>query len=221
MVLGNNGNLFNYFVRVATSTEEQNSQSSSSEVTMEPLRTPLLHSPGEGLLFTADADVSTAKEDGRSMKRKHTFALNFATDIESQTGLKLLPAPERKGRSISQCGTCLTADPKRVTFKHNVKAMWIRHAKTCPGLKKLIPPTLSAQAQNMVMHMTLGGDKHRKNTVDAYVTAYWVYKHKLAFTTGDKLREVRTALRLLCSSMYDYAYNFAYFAVITMYELRW
>ena len=91
MVLGNNGNLFNYFVRVATSTEEQNSQSSSSEVTMEPLRTPLQHSPGEGLLFTADADVSTAKEDGRSMKRKHTFALNFAIDIESQTGLKLLP----------------------------------------------------------------------------------------------------------------------------------
>jgi hypothetical protein len=188
---------------------------------MEPLRTPLQHSPGEGLLFTADADVSTAKEDGRSMKRKHTFALNFAKDIESQTGLKLLPAPERKGRSISQCGTCLTADPKRVTFKHNVKAMWIRHAKTCPGLKKLIPPTLSAQAQNMVMHMTLGGDKHRKNTVDAYVTAYWVYKHKLAFTTGDKLREVRTALRLLCSSIHDYAYNLAYFAVITMYELRW
>jgi hypothetical protein len=50
------------------------------------------------------------------------------------------------------------------------------------------------------MHMTLGDDKHRKNTVDAYVTAYWVYKHKLAFTTGDKLRELRTALRPLCSS---------------------
>jgi hypothetical protein len=103
MVLGNNGNLFNYFVRVATSSEEQNSQSSSSEVTIEPLRTPLQHSPGEGLLFTAaDADVSTAIEDGRSMKRKHTFALNFAKDIESQTGLELLPAPDGKGRSIAQ-----------------------------------------------------------------------------------------------------------------------
>jgi hypothetical protein len=71
----------------------------------------------------------------------------------------------------------------------------LRHA---PALKKLSPPILSAEAQNMVMHMTLGGDKHRKNTVDAYVTAYWVYKHKLAFTTGDKLREVRPELLLLC-----------------------
>ena len=188
---------------------------------MEPLRTPLQHSPGEGCLFTADADVSPTKEEVRSMKRKHTFALRFAEDIESQTGLRLLPGPDRNGRAVSQCGTCIAADPKRVTFMHNVKAMWIRHAKTCPGLKKLSPPILSAEAQNLVMHMTLGGDNHRKNTVDAYITAYWVYKHKLAFTTGDKLREVRTALRLLCSSMHDYAYNLAYFAVITMYELRW
>jgi hypothetical protein len=84
MVLGNNGNLFNYFVRVATSSEEQQSQSSSSEATME---TPLQHSLGEGLLSTADADVSPTKEKERSMKRKHTFALNFAEDIERQTGL--------------------------------------------------------------------------------------------------------------------------------------
>ena len=138
------------------------------------LQSLLQHSPGEGLLLTADADVSPTKEEVRSMKRKHTFALRFAEDIESQTGLRLLPGPDRNGRAVSQCGTCIAADPKRVTFMHNVKARWIRHAKTCPGLKKLSPPILSAEAQNMVMHMTLGGDNHRKNTVDAYITAYWV-----------------------------------------------
>jgi hypothetical protein len=42
-----------------------------------------------------------------------------------------------------------------------------------------------------------------QNTVDAYVTAYWVYKHKLVFTTGDKLREVRPELLLLCSTMHN------------------
>jgi hypothetical protein len=65
-----------------------------------------------------------------------------------------------------------------------------------PGLKKLVPPILSAEAQNMVMHVTMGGDKHRKNTTDAYVTTYWIYKHKLTFTTGDKLRE---ACLLVCN----------------------
>ena len=74
---------------------------------MEPLRTPLQHSPGEGCLFTADADVSPTKEEVRSMKRKHTFALRFAEDIESQTGLRLLPGPDRNGRAVSQCGTYL------------------------------------------------------------------------------------------------------------------
>ncbi len=73
----------------------------------------------------------------------------------------------------------------------------------------------------MVMHVALSGDKHRKNTVDAYVTAYWVYKRKLAFTTGDKLREVRPELLLLCSTMHDDDDIFAYSTVITMYELRW
>ncbi len=89
---------------------------------MEPLRTLLQHSPGEGLLFTADADVSPTKEEVRSMKRKHTFALRFAEDIESQTGLRLLLATDRNGRAVSQCGTCIAAEPKRVTFMRNVKA---------------------------------------------------------------------------------------------------
>ncbi len=116
MVLGNNGNLFNYFVRVATSSDVQQSQSSSSEATMDPLRTPLHNSPGEGLLFTAEADVSPTQEEKRSMKRKHKFALRFAEDMESQTGLRLLLAPDRNGRAVSQCGTCIGVEPKRVTF---------------------------------------------------------------------------------------------------------
>ncbi len=48
----------------------------------------------------------------------------------------------------------------------------------------------TAEAQALVMYLTAGGEAHRKNTCDAYVLAYWLYKHKLPFTTGNKLREV-------------------------------
>ncbi len=115
---------------------------------------------------------------------------DFGSHIKSTTGLDLLPAPDRNGRSASQCGTCLVADPTKLTFILNVTQKWNKHARSCPGLKKLVPPILSAEAQNTVMHVTLGSDKHRKNTTNAYVTTYWIYKHKLTFTTGNKLREV-------------------------------
>jgi hypothetical protein len=76
------------------------------------------------------------------------------------------------------------------------------HAKTCTGLltlsqnAKCVPITLSAEAQAFRVHLTAGGESHRKNTCDAYVLCYWLYKHTLPFTTGDKLREVPLPLML-------------------------
>ncbi len=97
-----------------------------------------------------------------SNKRKHTCMKNFGSHIKSTTGLDLLPAPDRNGRSASQCGTCLVANPTKLTFILNVTQKWNKHARSCPGLKKLVPTILSAEAQNMVMHVTLGGNRHRK-----------------------------------------------------------
>ena len=118
----------------------------------------------------------------------------FGIDIRGATGLDLIPAPSNNGRLMSQCGTCLKANKK--TFRRNVKEKWVNHAKVCPGLlllreKSLLAPAkLSAEAQAFIMHVTAGGEKHRRNTCDAYVATYWVYKYKLPFTTGDKLKEV-------------------------------
>ena len=83
---------------------------------------------------------------------------------------------------MSQCGTCLKANKK--TFRRNVKEKWVNHAKVCPGLlllrekSFLAPDKLSAEAQAFIMHVTAGGEKHRRNTCDAYVATYWVYKYK-------------------------------------------
>jgi hypothetical protein len=200
------GNLFDFFVRVAGSTTtEDEREHSSSAAAMEPLTLtspPLRPTTSAGLapspgLADAAQDVEFRRiVEKTSTKRKYTCMNKFGSHIKSTTGLDLLPAPDRNGRSASQCGTCLVADPTKQTIILNVTQKWNKHAKSCPGLKKLVTPIFSAEAQNMVMHVTLGGDKHRKNTIDAYVTTYWIYKHKLTFTTGDKLREVCVCISL-------------------------
>ena len=105
------------------------------------------------------------------------------------TGLTLKPAPDMNERSASHCMSCSNKQIRNVT------ASWIRHAKVCPGLNvaqwSKLAPALSAEAQNFVMHVIAGGDTHRRQLCDAYQVAYWVYKHKLPFTTSPKLKEVR------------------------------
>jgi hypothetical protein len=124
----------------------------------------------------------------------------FGIDIKAATGLDLLPAPSNNGRLTSQCATCLKANNK--TFKRNVKEKWVNHAKICSGLillqKKslLAPAQLSAEAQAFRMHVTGSMEKHRQNTCDAYVATYWVYKYKLPFTIGNKLKEKEVCLTL-------------------------
>jgi hypothetical protein len=72
----------------------------------------------------------------------------------------------------------------------NVTKNWVTHSNKCPGLHKKLLSAQPAEVEAFVMHVTQGGDKHRRNVCDAYATTYWVYKLKLAFTTGDKLCEV-------------------------------
>ena len=126
----------------------------------------------------------------RKYKSKQTTSAHekFASHIKSATGLDLLKADDRGGRAVSQCGNCRAVG--HLTFWRNVTKKWVTHAIKCPSLHKNLLPAQPAEVEAFVMHVRLGGDKHRKNVCDAYATTYWVYKHKLAFTTGDKLREV-------------------------------
>ena len=134
-------------------------------------------------------------------KRRQKGFEKFASEIKKVTGLDLMPAPSMYGgRAASKCATCSMVQKETIIV--NVKKRWMAHAKTCTGLltltqnAKLVPITLSAEAQAFRVHLTAGGESHRKNTCDAYVLCYWLYKHKLPFTTGDKLREVPQPLLL-------------------------
>lgn len=44
----------------------------------------------------------------------------------------------------------------------------------------------------LVLVLNAAAEIERKSTVDAYLVAYWIYKHKMSFTTGDKTHEVRS-----------------------------
>jgi hypothetical protein len=124
----------------------------------------------------------------RKYNKRTSAHIKFANGIQSATGLDLLPAEDRGGRAVSQCEHCLAVNIR--TFNYNVTKKWVAHSTKCPGLHKKLLPAQPAEAELFIMHVRLGGDKHRKNVCDAYTTTYWVYKHKLPFTTGDKLSEV-------------------------------
>ena len=53
----------------------------------------------------------------------------------------------------------------------------------------------------LVLVLNAAAEIGRKCTVDAYLVAYWIYKHKMSFTTGDKTHEaikpMRAVLRIV------------------------
>jgi hypothetical protein len=171
--------------------------------------------------LTATEQESSATEDSTHLSEGTALSLTtkqrnahdkFAREIKDTTGLLLIPGPCNNGRLTSQCCECLK-NANATTVIRNVRDRWEKHAKVCPGLMlsrknslfAQAQQPLSAEAQAFVMHITAGGERHRQQTCDAYVLTYWIYKHKLPFTTGDKLKEVDTILcdfgnKVVCSS---------------------
>ena len=182
--------ILRFFSRVTEDGDRSIPAEADKSVEMAPFRESVSASYSEG-----DSSTSCLGDTTLQLTPKQRNAHNkFAKEIKGATGLDLLPAPFNNGRMASQCSTCLTAN--KDTFIRNVTEKWVKHAKVCPGLlllqKKslLAPAQLSAEAQAFVMHLTSGGERHRQNTCDAYVLTYWLYKYKLPFTAGDKLKEV-------------------------------
>ena len=180
-------NIKKFFSRV---TEEGTRTTESLDSSMVIVNDPPYH---PSVAEVEEENIST--ECSQVSKRKRSAHEKFIKDMKVTTGLDLLPAPSINGRSVSQCGTCLAI--KQTTLIRNQSKRWVAHGKKCPGLMTLrqnallAPQKLTAEAQALVMYLTAGGEAHRKNTCDAYVLAYWLYKHKLPFTTGNKLREVQ------------------------------
>jgi hypothetical protein len=133
-------------------------------------------------------EIENELVDEKIRKRKLKAHAKFATAVKTATGLDLKPAPAMSGRSASLCASCFTGSTTTSCVIRNVLARWINHAKSCPGLVKTV--TLAPEAQRFVLQCMAGGDKHRRITCDAYIATYWVYKHKLPFTTSPKLKEV-------------------------------
>ena len=48
----------------------------------------------------------------------------------------------------------------------------------------------------LVLVLNAAAEIERKSEVDAYLVAYWIYKHKMSFTTGNKTHEVPHHLHL-------------------------
>ena len=170
-------NMLTYFARmveVESPTVPIGDDSSSSDAATEQLLPP------------SHAPVNSNKRKYKS--RQAAAHEKFAIQIKAATGLDLLKADDRGGRAVSQCGNCRAVG--HLTYWRNVTKNWMTHSNKCPGLHKKLLSAQPAEVEAFVTHVRLGGDKHRRNVCDAYATTYWVYKHKLAFTTGDILREV-------------------------------
>ena len=135
-----------------------------------------------------DGDMAAQSESVR--KRKLKGHQKFAAAVRPRTGLEIKPAPDMGGRAASQCVTCLQASTK--TLIRNVLQRWVSHAKSCPGLRIERSKVLAPEAEAFVVRCRLGGDKHRLKTCDTLITTYWVYKHKLPFTTANKVKEVHS-----------------------------
>ena len=45
---------------------------------------------------------------------------------------------------------------------------------------------MTASMPNLSIVLNAAAEIERKSEVDAYLVAYWIYKHKMSFTTGDR-----------------------------------
>jgi hypothetical protein len=80
----------------------------------------------------------------------------------------------------------------------NVRDWWIRHAKsTCTKS--------NTQVEVLRRALTAGGATHIRRNCDAFVIVYWIYKNKVPFTHGSKIKEVHSFLHVFCP------YQVAYF----------
>jgi hypothetical protein len=75
-----------------------------------------------------------------------------------------------------------------------VQPLWARgneHAGKVASTCKAMHGEISKTPTTLVLHMTASADKHRKQLCDTYLTVFWIYKNKMNFTSGEKVKEVR------------------------------
>jgi hypothetical protein len=119
------------------------------------------------------------EKQGTSKKQKTGKTSSFPERVLTGTGLILESSGQLNGRMAFKCVTC-------GYVCMNMLSRWQQHAKKCrPKSNK----AMMVQTP-LVLVLNAAAEIERKNEVDAYLVAYWIYKHKMSFTTGDKTHEV-------------------------------
>ncbi len=107
--------------------------------------------------------------------------------VLSTTGLRIEGCGQLNGRLGVKCACG--------SITMNMLGRWKQHAKTCRGKINVVVGSEKGAMQvqtPIMMVLNAAAEMERKSQVDTYVTAYWIYKHKMSFTTGPKIHEVIT-----------------------------
>ena len=128
-----------------------------------------------------------SKRSVATPKKQRTRKSSFAEHVLSTTGLRIEGCGQLNGRLGFKC-TC-----GYITM--NMLGRWKQHAKTCRGKNNVVVGSEKEAMQvqtPLMLVLNAAAEMERKSQVDTYVTTYWIYKHKMAFTTGPKIHEVIT-----------------------------
>ena len=117
----------------------------------------------------------------KTKKQKTRRKSAFAARVFSATGLTIEECGTMNQRIAFKCVACGTTSM-------NMMARWQQHAKKCKSTKHVV--ATQQRETPLVLHLNAANEIHRKKLVDTYAIVYWIYKHKMPFTTGTKLHEV-------------------------------
>ena len=148
-------------------------------------------SPLDGDNSNFDSNACLKGSVKRQRKNRQRSTEPFRDLLLSKYGLQVVDGGKNiKMRPQSKCTQCNVVHI-------NIRDWWIRHASTCTSTNK--------QVEVLRRALTAGGTAHIRRNCDMFVIVYWIYKNKVPFTHGSKIKEVRSFL-LVC-----FPYQVAYF----------
>ena len=123
--------------------------------------------------------AGSEKERKQKKIRKNSTSDSFRRDVYSSEKVSLVDVDCRgtSGRRRCKCILC------GIT-KNNKIDLWKDHARKCRGVIH------HSEKSRMGNFLGIGGELHRKTLVDNLCLAYYVYKERLPFTTGDRMNKV-------------------------------
>jgi hypothetical protein len=117
----------------------------------------------------------------KTKKQKTHRKSAFAARVFTATGLTIEECGTMNHRIAFKCVACGTTIM-------NMMTRWQQHARKCPHKNRAV--AAKERETPLVVHLNAANEIKRKRLVDTYAVTYWIYKHKMPFTTGTKVHEV-------------------------------